>query len=260
MDPHVAGYLEVNGINLYHEIYGKGKPLVLIHGGGGSIRLDFGQTIKHLQAHFLLIGIDLQNHGRSDHREVAETFEQDAHDIIGLLDSIGIEKASFFGFSNGATTAMKIAQICPEKVMKIIAASGVYKRNGMITGFFEGMEQATIDTMPIYLKENFLKLNSNVSDLHNMFLKDSQRMIHFEDWEDVHLRNIQASVLLIYGDRDVMTVSHATELNQLLPNSRLLVLPCTHGDYMMADESGTKDNEMITFTMLQIARFLALNE
>lgn len=96
MEAHVTGYLEVNGIRLYHEIYGAGEPLVLIHGGAGSIQFDFRETIIRLQERFLLIGIDLQNHGRSDHREEPETFEQDAKDIVALLDLLGIPKASFF--------------------------------------------------------------------------------------------------------------------------------------------------------------------
>ncbi|WP_231577423.1 alpha/beta fold hydrolase [Sphingobacterium sp. IITKGP-BTPF85] len=60
MEAHVTGYLEVNGIRLYHEIYGACEPLVLIHGGAGSIQFDFRETIIRLQERFLLIGIDLQ--------------------------------------------------------------------------------------------------------------------------------------------------------------------------------------------------------
>lgn len=95
MEPHKAGYLDINGIQLYHEIYGEGKPVVLVHGGGSSIRLDFQEVINRLHHHFMLIGIDLQNHGKSDHREISETFEQDAKDIAAVLDKLNIEKASF---------------------------------------------------------------------------------------------------------------------------------------------------------------------
>ena len=256
MKANQTGFLEVNDINLYYEVYGEGKPLVLIHGGGSSIQLDFKETISRLSQDFMLIGIDLQNHGRSDHREIPETFEQDARDIITLLRKLGIEKASFFGFSNGATSIMKIAALFPEKVDKIIAASGVYKRSGMMNGFFEGMEQITIDIMPAYLKENFLRLNPDESKLYNMFWKDSQRMVHFEDWNDEMFLNISKPVLLIYGDQDVIKAAHAAELHHLLPDSRLLILPAAHGTYMMADEKGNTNDTMIDFTLLQIKNFL----
>ncbi|AQW95129.1 alpha/beta fold hydrolase [Elizabethkingia anophelis] len=256
MEPHKAGYLDINGIQLYHEIYGDGKPVVLVHGGGSSIRLDFQEVINRLHHHFMLIGIDLQNHGKSDHREVSETFEQDAKDIAAVLDKLNIEKASFFGFSNGATSIMKIAELFPEKVYKIIAASGLYKRKGMVDGFFEGMQNATIEIMPSYLKENFLKLTPDENKLYNMFQKDSQRMINFEDWENKTLQNIKKPVFLIYGDRDVIKVSHAAELHTLFPDSRLLILPSGHGTYMMADEHGHTNNRTIDFTILKVKNFL----
>lgn len=256
MEPHKAGYLDINGIKLYHEIYGEGKPVVLVHGGGSSIRLNFQEVINRLHHHFMLIGIDLQNHGKSDHREISETFEQDAKDIVAVLDKLNIEKASFFGFSNGATSIMKIAELFPEKVYKLIAASGLYKRKGMVDGFFEGMQNAAIEIMPDYLKENFLKLTPDEDKLYNMFQKDSQRMINFEDWENKTLQNIKNPVFLIYGDRDAIKVSHAAELHTLFPDSRLLILPSGHGTYMMADEHGHTNNRTIDFTILKVKNFL----
>ena len=69
---------------------------------------------------------------------------------------------------------------------------------------FEGMQNAAIEIMPNYLKENFLKLTPDEDKLYNMFQKDSQRMINFEDWENKTLQNIKNPVFLIYGDRDAI--------------------------------------------------------
>ena len=91
MNPVEKGYKKVNGIQLYYEIYGSGKPLVLIHGGGSSILYDFEEVIVRLKNSFQLIGIDLQNHGRSEHRDIPETFEQDADDVAGLLAELNIQ-------------------------------------------------------------------------------------------------------------------------------------------------------------------------
>ena len=106
MNPVEKGYKKVNGIQLYYEIYGSGKPLVLIHGGGSSMLYDFKEVIARLEGKFQLIGIDLQNHGRSEHRDIPETFEQDADDAAGLLAALNIDKALFWGFSNGGSTVM----------------------------------------------------------------------------------------------------------------------------------------------------------
>ena len=260
MNPHESGYKKVNGIELYYEVYGSGKPVTLVHGGGSSIRLDFSEVIERASDEFKLIGIDLQNHGRSQHRQVPETFEQDAKDVVGLLAAIGVAKSSFFGFSNGATTVLQIAHLFPERVEKVIAASGVVKRHGMIDGFFEGMNNATIDHMPGYLKENFLQLNADngPEKLQNMFEKDSQRMVHFEDLDDKVLTAIQAPTLLISGDRDVIKVEHVAEMNKLLPNSRLMILPAGHGSFMMADENRVVNEQLIDFTVAQIRNFIKL--
>src|SRR5690606_18538563 len=123
MIPQEKGYKTVNGIRMYYEIYGSGKPLVLIHGGGSSMLFDFQEVIQRLEGKFRLIGIDLQNHGMTEHRDVPETFEQDAHDVAALLKEINIEKASFWGFSNGGNTVMQIAHLYPELVEKLIVAS-----------------------------------------------------------------------------------------------------------------------------------------
>ncbi|MBX2923378.1 MAG: alpha/beta hydrolase [Chitinophagaceae bacterium] len=252
-----SDYKEANGINLYYEIYGEGKPLVLIHGGGSSIQFDYGEIIQRLSGKYKLIGIDLQNHGRSGHRTVPETFEQDAKDIMAVLEQLGISKASFWGFSNGATTVLLIAHLFPAKVEKIIAASGVTKRNGMIDGFFEGMAHATIEHMPQYLKDNFLRLNPDAGKLQNMFEKDSRRMIHFKDWDDGMLQSIQAPVFFIGGDSDVMKAEHMAEMHRLVPGSRLMILPTGHGTYMMADENGNANKALIDFTVAQVEYFLS---
>lgn len=256
MKPKSNGFQKANDINLYYEIYGEGKPLVLIHGGGSSGFYDFEETIKRLEHDFQLIVIDLQNHGKSEHRDIPETFEQDAKDVIAVLENLNIKKTSFFGFSNGATTVLQIAHLFPENTEKIIVASGVTKRNGMIDGFFDGMSQATLENMPQYLKKNFLKLNPDQNQLQNMFERDSQRMTDFQDMNDNVLMIIKCPVFLIAGDRDVIKPQHLTEMNQLIPDSRLMILPAGHGNYMMANENGKVDTELIDFTISQIRNFL----
>jgi pimeloyl-ACP methyl ester carboxylesterase len=256
MNPVEKDHKWVNGIKMYYEIYGSGKPLVLIHGGGGSILFDFKEIISRLENKFQLIGIDLQNHGMSEHRDVPETFEQDAKDVVALLKELNIEKASFWGFSNGGNTVMKIAHLYPEIVEKLIVASAFYKRNGMMDGFFESMMEATLDSMPETLKINFLNLNPDFSALENMFDKDSKRMQTFKDWSEDVLKSIKSPTLFISGDKDVMKPEHVVEMWRLVENSQLMILPATHGSYMMADFGGNIDEKLIDFTANEVEKFL----
>jgi len=123
------GYSEVDGIKMYYEIYGQGEPLVLIHGGGSTIQTTFGRVIPMLAKHRRPIAIELQAHGRTSDREKGLSFEQNAEDIATLLKNLNIDKADFFGFSNGGTTAVQIAIRHPKIVNKIILGSALCKRN-----------------------------------------------------------------------------------------------------------------------------------
>ncbi|UMQ42939.1 alpha/beta hydrolase [Chryseobacterium sp. Y16C] len=256
MKPVDKGYKKVNGIRMYYEIYGSGKPLVLIHGGGSSILFDYKEIILRLKNQFQLIGIDLQNHGMTEHRDIPETFEQDAHDVTALLKEINIEKASFWGFSNGGSTVMQIAHLYPEIVEKLIVASALFKRSGMMDGFFESMEEVTLDSMPEPLKINFLNLNPDFSALENMFNKDSGRMKSFQDWNENILKGITSPTLFISGDKDVIKPEHVVEMWRLVEGSKLMILPATHGSYMMADFSGNVDEKLIDFTVSEVEKFL----
>src|SRR5512133_6181 len=137
-----SGYSEVNGLMMYFEIYGKGKPLVLIHGGGSTIQTTFGRVIPLLARHRKLIAVELQAHGRTSDRDTDLSFEQDADDVATLLKNLNISRADIFGFSNGGTTALQIAILYPELADKIVAASALCKRNGVSPRFWDFMKLA----------------------------------------------------------------------------------------------------------------------
>ncbi len=224
-----AAYSTVNGIDLYYEVYGKGLPLVLLHGGGSTISSCFGRIIPDLSKHYQVIAIELQNHGRSGNREVPQTFEQDADDVAVLLKNIGIKNAVFFGFSNGGSTALQIGIRHPEIVNKLIVLAAVTKRNGMFNGFFDMMQHTTIADMPEGLKKAFLEVNPDSAKLQIMFERDRDRMVAFKDWKDEDIKSIKAPTLIMNGDKDVITNEHALEMHRLIANSQLAIIPGTHG-------------------------------
>ncbi|UKB81440.1 alpha/beta fold hydrolase [Chryseobacterium sp. MEBOG07] len=126
----------------------------------------------------------------------------------------------------------------------------------MIDGFFEGMQEATFESMPEPFKINFLNLNPDFSKLENLFEKDCRRMQTFEDWNDEVLSSIQSPALFISGDRDVMKPEHTTAMWGLVKGSRLMILPGTHGVYMMPDFDGNIDENLIGFTVKEVEKFL----
>ena len=250
-----TGYAPVNGLNMYYEIYGKGDiPLVLIHGGGSTIESTFGNMLPLLTKTGKVIAVELQAHGRTSDRDAPESFQQDADDVAGLLNHLGIAKANILGFSNGGSTALQIAIRHPEVVNKLIVISGAYKRDGFLPGFFDGMPYATMDNMPPSLKEAYLKVNPNENGFKTMFEKDKQRMIDFKDWPNEDLAAIKTPALFISGDHDVIIPEHTVAMSRLVQGSRIAILPADHATII--GEIGN-NNQLFHVTAGIVTEFLA---
>lgn len=249
-----SGYSNVNGLRMYYEIYGRGKPLVLIHGGGSSIHTSFGRIIPMLSKHRQLIGVELQAHGRTNDRATDLSFEQDAEDVVELLKNLKLQPVDILGFSNGGTTALYIAMRYPMMVDKLIVASALTNRSGAPPQFWDFMQQGTLEQMPQAYKDEYLRIAPN-PDLQNFFTKCANRMISFKDLPDAEIAGIQAPTLIVIGEQDVMTVDHAREMQQQIPGSQLVILAGGHGAYMGEITTLTDLYTPVTFVAM-IDRFL----
>lgn len=225
-------FASVNGLKMYYEIHGSGQPLVLIHGGGSTINTTFGRVLPDFAKTHRVIAVELQAHGHTRDINRPLSFEQDADDVAALLEQLHIQKASFFGFSNGGNTAMQIAIRHPKMVDKLIIASAMFKRDAFYSGFWDGMQKAKLDNMPQALKDDYLSITSDPAGLQVMHDKDVQRMLTFKDWNPDAIRMIQAPSMVISGDADVVRPEHAVELYRLLPHAKLAIFPGGHGDYL----------------------------
>ena len=252
----ISGYAPVNGLKMYYEIYGSGSPLVLVHGGGSTIQTSFGNILPLLAQDYKVIAVELQAHGHTADRDSPESFEQDADDVAALLTYLKINKADLLGFSNGGNTIMQVAIRNPELVNKLVIISAFYKREGMMKGFFEGMENANLGNMPEPLKEAYLKINNDSNGLRRMFDRDKARMLSFKDWKDEDLASIKASSLIIAGDKDVVTAEHTVKMVQLIPNAQLMILPGTHGSFIGEICSVAEGSKMPELTVAAIKEFL----
>lgn len=227
-----SGYSEVNGLKMYYEIYGQGKPLVLVHGGGSTIQSNFEKVIPLFAKNRKVIAVELQAHGRTNDRNADLTFEQDAHDIVTLLRNLNIGKADFFGFSNGGTTVMQIAIRYPDITDKIVLGSALAKRNGVPEWFWDFMKQAKLENMPEQLKAAYKHVAPDTNGLQIMHDRDAKRMVNFKDIPDEDIKSIKAPTLIIIGDKDVITPEHAIELQRQITNAELAIIPGGHGEYI----------------------------
>jgi pimeloyl-ACP methyl ester carboxylesterase len=226
-------FADVNGLHMYYEIHGQGKPLVLIHGAASTILTTFGAVLPELAKTHQVIAVELQAHGHSDNRDGRHIrFEQDADDVVALLQQLHIERADFFGFSNGGTTALQIAIRHPAIVNKLIIASAMYKKSGVAPEFWQGMNNAHIESLPEEYRKAFLAINPSQEALMIMFDQCVYRMQHFMDIPDSVIHSIQAPTLVIIGDKDVPLPEHAVEMYRVMPHASLSIFPGGHGEYM----------------------------
>ncbi|WP_353721150.1 alpha/beta hydrolase [Dyadobacter sp. 676] len=255
-----TGYAPVNGLKMYYEMYGSGGiPLLLIHGGGSTIETTFGRILPELAAFSPIIAVEMQAHGRTSDRDAPESFTQDADDAAALLRYLKVEKANVLGFSDGGCTTMQLAGRHPQLINKIIVVASNYTRAGMIDGFFDMMENASLDNMPAPLKEYYLKVNPDPKGLQTMFNKDRERRRSFADWPQSDLTRIQAPALIMTGDKDVIKTEHIVEISKLIPNAELVILPGVHGALLgeiCTAKAGSRQPEI---TAMLVKEFLEEN-
>jgi pimeloyl-ACP methyl ester carboxylesterase len=251
-----SGYSNVNGLKMYYEIYGQGKPLVLVHGGGSTIQTNFDKIIPLLAKNRKLIAVELQAHGRTSDRKADLTFEQDADDIAALLQNLKIDKADFLGFSNGGTTTLQIAIRHPEIVGKMILGSALAKRNGVPDWFWDFMAEASLENMPELLKVGYKKVAADSNGLQVMHDKDVKRMVNFKDIPDEQIKSIKVPTLIIIGDKDVITPEHVIEMHRQIANSELAIIPGGHGQYIGEITTITPDFKESDLVVPIIEKFL----
>jgi pimeloyl-ACP methyl ester carboxylesterase len=222
-------YASINGLQLYYEIHGQPGgdrvPLLLLHGGGSTIETSFAKLLPLLSKDRPVIAFEQQGHGRTADVDRPFSFEQSAADAVALLRFLKVPKADLFGYSNGGHIALQIALDHPEVVRKLILESMMYSRDGAAPGFWQGFDHAKLQDMPQELQEAYLKTAPHPGNLVAFFDKSVQRMKGFRGWTEAQIRSVKAPTLLVLGDRDVVTVAHAAQMRNLLPDARLAVLP-----------------------------------
>ncbi len=148
MIPHneqQKGYALVNGLNIYYEIHGSGKPLVLLPGGFMTVEA-MGEMVPQLAATRRVIGVELQGHGHTADIARPLSFEVMADDIAALITHLGLEQADIFGFSLGGGAGLQTAIQHPEVVRKLALASTPFKRDGWYPEVLAGMASISVDT------------------------------------------------------------------------------------------------------------------
>ena len=234
------GYVSVNGLNMYYEIHGAGRPLVLLHGAFSAIGTSFGGLIPQLAKTRQLVAFELQAHGHTADIDRPMSLEGMADDTVAAIKELGLQPVDIFGYSMGAGVALHIAIRHPDVVHKLVLASVTYTMNGIQPGLMENLGSMKPEMMygsPWH--EEYMQIAPHPEDFASLFAKKTQMDQQIKDIPAEDIQAIKAPTLLIIGDSDLVRPEHAVEMFRLLgggvfgdtpaglPNSQLAVLPGT---------------------------------
>ncbi|WP_186755259.1 alpha/beta fold hydrolase [Echinicola salinicaeni] len=202
----------INGVNLYYEIYGEGKPLVLLHGNNESIS-SFSQQVKVLSTQYKVIALDTRCHGQSSCNEESLSYELFAEDVNGLLEELNIDKAYILGWSDGGNTGLILAHQYPERVEKLaIMAAVLYNDDSSVDKKVNRNLQRKIEEME---SQGISKTDINFR-LTKLLLEES-------NLDAEYLNEIDLPVLVMAGQKDIVKFGHTKLIAENLPNSKLKI-------------------------------------
>src|SRR4051812_27601824 len=152
LKPASSGYAPVNGIKVYYEVYGEGRPIVLLHGAFYTIEMNWAQLIPELSKTRKVIAIELQGHGRTPFSDRKLDFATLASDVEGVMNHLKVDSADVAGFSMGGSVAYQFAIQSPKRLRKLVIISATYKSSGWmpeITNAFKNMKPELFANTPM---------------------------------------------------------------------------------------------------------------
>ena len=256
MEPTRKGHVEAGGARYGYEIHGAGAPLLLLHGGFGTMDM-FGPILGALAARRQVIAVDLYGHGRTALTDRPIDPVAIGDDLATVLRGLGVARANVMGFSFGAMVALRLAVQHPDMVDKLVLASAPFSD----TGFYPDIRvqqhgitrEAAAMMMQTPMYESYKAVAPRVEDFPEFVARMGEAIAKPFDWsDDVH--TLKPTTLLVYGDSDMFSPEHIVRFYQLLGGGlrdtgwdgaaksrhRLAILPgVTH--YDMSDAPGLAD-------------------
>lgn len=256
--PSSSGYAPVNGIRVYYEVYGEGKPIVLLHGAFYTIDLNWSQLIPELSKTRKVIAIEMQGHGHTPFSDRKLSITTLASDVEKLMDYLKIDSADIAGYSMGGSVAYQFAVQYPKRLRKLVIISSTYKTSGwlpIINGGFKDFKPEFFDNTP--LKTAY----DAVAPDKTKWRKFLAQMFAFAQEPfnvgDSNIAKIAAPVLIISGDNDGLDKIELMKTYKLLgggvsadlqpmPKSQLAIVP-SQGHVSLMMQTTTILNYMNSF-------------
>jgi pimeloyl-ACP methyl ester carboxylesterase len=251
-EPVRSGRIPINGVNYYYEVHGQGEPLLILHGGLGSIDMFGPRVMLPLLATRQVVAVDLHGHGRTDLGSRAINLVDIGNDLDALLGALDIGQVDVIGYSFGGGAALRLAIQHPTRVRRLVVASAGFARDGYYAEMLpmqaqvgSGMAEMMKST-PMYA--SYVKVAPNPGDFPKLLDRMGELMRTPYNWAE-EVKTLSMPVMLVFGDSDMFRLEHVVEFYRLLggglkdagwgrenmSRNRLAILPdVTHYEMFMS--------------------------
>jgi pimeloyl-ACP methyl ester carboxylesterase len=251
MAPSAKGHIPANGVNYYYEVHGRGEPLLLLHGGLGSIDM-FGSILPILSEDRQVIAVDLHGHGRTVLGDRPISLIDMGNDMAVLVNELGCDAVDVLGYSMGGGVGLRFAIQHPARVRRLAIVSAGYAQDGFYPEMLP-MQAQVGAAMAESMKEtpmfhSYEAVAPRPEDFPRLLDRMGELMREPYDWSE-EVKELNLPVMLVYGDSDMFRPEHIVRFYQLLggglkdagwmrehmSQSRLAILPnVTHYEMFMA--------------------------
>jgi len=220
--PEESGYAPVNGIQMYYAVFGKGDPVLLIHGGLGHADIWASQVATLSKTHKVIVA-DSRGHGRSTRTDAPFGYDLMASDYLALLDHLKIDKTALIGWSDGGIIGIDIALHHPERLTRLFAQAANVTTDGLDPGVL------TNKTFAAYIDRcgrDYKKL-SKTPDQYEAFVAQISHMWESQPaWTKEELAKITTPTAIVAGDHDeAIKRAHTEYMASAIPGAKLIILP-----------------------------------
>lgn len=247
LKPSASGLAPVNGVKVYYEVYGEGKPIVLLHGAFMTIADNWGAMIPELAKTRKVIAIEFQGHGHTPYADRKMELGSLAGDVAGVMDYLKVDNADVVGYSMGGSVAYQFIINYPKRVNRLVIISSTYKSSGWlpaVSGAFKSFTPDFFDNTP--LKTAYDAAAPDKTKWKPFITQMLTFLRTSFDMGDDNIAKITSPVLIISGDNDGLDKVELAKTYLLLggggvsadmapmPKSHLAIVPAqSHVSLMM---------------------------
>ncbi|MDI6046863.1 alpha/beta fold hydrolase [Flavobacterium yafengii] len=223
-NPKAGHYVQANDAKIYYEVYGKGQPIVLLHGGLFGSTVEMADFIDKLKQNYKVIAISTRGHGKSELGTEPISLEQRANDAMTAINVVTKDSVMVLGFSDGGYSAYQLAVMYPNRIKKMIVIGAGELYPGVREFNFTAKQAMSFDK-PFF--EQQLKLMPEPNRLEDMFAGVNACYSKLTVGNDL-LKSIKCPVLVMAGDKDDSNpVERVVKVARFIPKSQIAIIPNT---------------------------------